>query len=310
MEILKLDEQELKSRLTFFELTDEDFRRLASLQDFAKTHADELIEALYELILGHPATRTFFPDEKTIRHAQEMQKVNFARLFSGKYDLAYVENRLIVGQIHEQIGMPPKWYLGAYRRYLNLIRERLDKHFKDKSEEAAKAFSSVQKIIFFDIALAMDAYIAANLETTTRHQAAIRELSTPVIKVHSRVLLMPIVGTVDTLRAQQIMETVLIRVVQDQAKVIIIDIAGVPVVDTKVADHLLRTTASVKLLGAQTILTGISATVAKTVVQLGVDISSMYTSTSLAEGIEFALEIVGKEIVSKTSSSHNEKGRG
>jgi rsbT co-antagonist protein RsbR len=130
----------------------------------------------------------------------------------------------------------------------------------------------------------------------TRHQAAIRELSTPVIKVYDRILLLPIVGTVDTQRAYQIMETVLVQVVEQQARVMILDIAGVPVVDTKVADHILKTTAAVQLLGAQTILTGISASVARTVVQLGVEITRMHTRSKLSEGIELALTIVGKTI--------------
>jgi rsbT co-antagonist protein RsbR len=192
--------------------------------------------------------------------------------------------------------MPPKLYLGAYRRYLALINERLRDHFKGQDEAVVEAAESIRKIIFFDMTIAIDTYIAAYLETMTRHQAAIRELSTPVIKVHDRILLLPIVGTVDTQRAYQIMETVLVQVVEQQAKVMILDIAGVPVVDTKVADHILKTTAAVQLLGAQTILTGISASVARTVVQLGVEITRMHTRSKLSEGIELALTIVGKQI--------------
>jgi rsbT co-antagonist protein RsbR len=127
-----------------------------------------------------------------------------------------------------------------------------------------------------------------------------------VIKVHDRILLLPIVGTVDTQRAHQIMETVLVQVVEQQAKVMILDIAGVPVVDTKVADHILKTTAAVQLLGAQTILTGISASVARTVVQLGVEITRMHTRAKLSEGIELALSIIGKKIASKSNSSDSE----
>jgi rsbT co-antagonist protein RsbR len=81
----------------------------------------------------------------------------------------------------------------------------------------------------------------------------------------------------------------------------ILDIAGVPVVDTKVADHILKTTAAVQLLGSQTILTGISASVARTVVQLGVEITRMHTRSKLSEGIELALSIVGKKITSTGS---------
>jgi len=298
MKILKLDEAERQSRINFFELTDEDFKRLAALKSFGERWTQQITDGLYELIMKHPDSRVFFPDEATLNRVKRMQNAYFLRLFSGVYDLEYLRDRLRVGAAHERIGMPPKLYLGAYRRYLALIHERLFDHFKGNSDEVSKAIESIRKIIFFDMAIAFDTYIAAYLETMTRHQAAIRELSTPVIKVHDRVLLLPIVGTVDTQRAQQIMETVLTQVVEQQAKVMILDIAGVPVVDTKVADHILQTTAAVKLLGSQAILTGISAAVARTVIQLGVELSNVPTRSKLSEGIELALGIVGKKITS------------
>jgi rsbT co-antagonist protein RsbR len=306
MEILKLDDEERNRRLAFVELTEEDFKRLTALKAFADRWTNDITEGLYELIMGQPESRSFFPDEATLIRVKKLQNSYFLGLFSGNYDLDYVRDRLRVGAAHERIGMPPKLYLGAYRRYLALIHDRLLDHFKGNEAEAAKSLSSIQKVIFFDMALAFDTYIAAYLETVTRHQAAIRELSTPVIKVHDRILLLPMVGTVDTQRAHQIMETVLVQVVEQQAKVMILDIAGVPVVDTKVADHILKTTAAVQLLGAQTILTGISASVARTVVQLGVEITRMHTRSKLSEGIELALSIVGKKITSRKDRAENE----
>jgi rsbT co-antagonist protein RsbR len=294
MVTLKLDEPELRSRRAFFELTDEDLARLASLRTFAEKHTEGIVDDFYQLLLGHPETRRFFPDEVTVRRVKRTQREYFLGLFAGRCDLAYVEDRLRVGAIHERIGLAPKWYLGAYRRYLQLMRDRL---FADyPADEASAAFSSVERIVFFDVALANDTYIAANLEAIGRHQAAIRELSTPVIRVHERILLLPLIGAIDSIRAQQVMDTVLLRIVEEKAKCIIIDIAGVPVVDTKVADNLVKTTASVRLLGAETVLTGISAQVARTIIQLGVDISSMHTLSSLSEGIELALELLGKQI--------------
>ena len=307
MEILKLDEGELKRRLAFFELSDDDFQRLATLKSFAERWTHEITEGLYELIMAQPESRAFFPDQATLARVKKLQNTYFLGLFTGNYDLNYVRDRLRVGAAHERIGMPPKLYLGAYRRYLALIHSRLLEYFKGNVAEAAKALESIRKIIFFDMALAIDTYIAAYLETMTRHQAAIRELSTPVIKVHDRILLLPIVGTVDTQRAQQIMETVLVQVVDQQARVMILDIAGVPVVDTRVADHILKTTAAVQLLGAQSILTGISASVARTVIQLGVEITRVHTRSKLSEGIELALSIVGKKIGSKTARAGDEE---
>src|SRR4029453_3997122 len=156
---------------------------------------------------------------------------------------------------------------------------------------AQAPYRSGAKLVSFDMALAIDTYIAANLDTVARHQAAIRELSTPVIRVYNRVLLLPLVGTVDSHRAHQIMETLLTRVVDEQARVVIVDIAGVPVVDTRVADHLLKTTEAVRLVGAGPIITGISAQVARTIVQLGVDISAIHTRAPLEDGIERGLSL-------------------
>jgi rsbT co-antagonist protein RsbR len=297
MSILKLDEAELRSRRAFFEITDEDLARLVKLRPFADKCTDEVVEGFYELLLHHPETRKFFEDEATVRRVKRTQREYFLGLFAGRCDLAYVEDRLRVGAAHERIGLAPKWYLGAYRRYLDLLHRQLYRELPPA--EAAPAFQSIQRMVYFDQALAIDTYNAANLETIGRHQAAIRELSTPVIRVYQGVLLLPLVGAIDSLRAQQIMESVLLRIAEDQAKCVIVDIAGVPVVDTKVADHLVKTTAAVKLLGAQTILTGISAQVARTIVQLGVDISTMHTLARLAEGIELALTLVGKRIVGK-----------
>ncbi|HXX67335.1 MAG TPA: protoglobin domain-containing protein [Polyangiaceae bacterium] len=297
MKTLKLDEAELRSRRAFCELGEDDLARLRSIRPFAEKHTAEVVDAFYALLLSHEATRKLFPDDATVRRVKRSQSEYFLGLFEGRCDLAYVEDRLRVGAAHERIGLAPKWYLLAYRKYLDLLRERLFQAFPEA--EAAAAFGSIQKVVFFDMTIAIDTYIAANLETIQRHQAALRELSTPVIRVHDRILLLPLVGAIDSARALQIMDAVLLRIVEEKAKCIILDIAGVPVVDTKVADNLVKTTASVRLLGAQTILTGISAQVARTMVQLGVDISTMHTRSFLQEGIELALEIVGKKIIAK-----------
>jgi rsbT co-antagonist protein RsbR len=298
MSILKLDDAALASRRAFFGLGDEDLARLASLRPLADKITDSIVEDFYALLLGHTETRRFFGDEATIRRVKRTQRDYFLGLFSGRCDLAYVEDRLRVGAMHERIGLAPTWYLGAYRQYLQLVRTHFDREIED-ADAAREGFFSVQRIVFFDVALAIDTYIAANLEALGRHQAAIRELSTPVIRVHDRVLLLPLVGAVDSHRAQQIMESVLFSVVEAQARCIIIDIAGVPVVDTRVADHLLKTAAAVRLLGADVVLTGITAQVARTMVQLGLDVSSMHTVSRLSDGIELALGMVGKMITAK-----------
>src|SRR5215471_19781633 len=137
MEILKLDDEELKSRLAFYELTDEDFKRLTSLKSFAERWTNDITDGLYELIMGQPESRSFFPDQATLARVKKLQNSYLLGIFSGTYDLNYVRDRLRVGTAHERIGMPLKLYLGAYRRYLALIHARLLDHFKGKTDEAA-----------------------------------------------------------------------------------------------------------------------------------------------------------------------------
>lgn len=293
---MRLNEANVASLRTFLDITDEDLRRLASLHDFAERYADEIVEDFYAQIVAHPEASKLFADHVRLEHVKRAQRDYFLGLFSGTCDLAYAEDRLRIGIAHERAGVPPRWYLGSYARYLRCIYDHLERELEDP-RQARLAYDAVAKLVAFDTGLAMDTYVEAHLQTIARHQLAIRELSTPVIRIHDRVLLLPLIGTVDTRRAEQLMQAILTKVVEQQARVIIIDIAGVAVVDTEVADHLIKTTDAVHLLGTQTILSGISPTVAKTVVHLGVDISTVHTRSQLSDAIELAFELLGKGVV-------------
>lgn len=120
-------------------------------------------------------------------------------------------------------------------------------------------------------------------------QAALRELSTPLIPLTDAVVVMPLVGAIDSRRAQQIMETLLEGIATHQAEVVLLDISGVRVVDTQVADALLRAAHAVRLLGAQVVLTGISAEIAQTIVHLGADMQQLVTRANLQAGLRYAL---------------------
>jgi rsbT co-antagonist protein RsbR len=122
-----------------------------------------------------------------------------------------------------------------------------------------------------------------------QQQSALRELSTPLIPLSDEVLVLPLIGTIETLRAQQILETLLEGVSSRRVRTVIIDITGVLVVDTQVANVLLRAAQATRLLGAETILTGIRPEVAQTLVQLGADLSALVTRSTLQSGITYAL---------------------
>ncbi|NJM06988.1 PAS domain-containing protein [Candidatus Gracilibacteria bacterium] len=126
-------------------------------------------------------------------------------------------------------------------------------------------------------------------QVISAQQAALRELSTPLIPVSDNVLVMPLIGTIDSQRAQMVMESLLEGVAENNASTVILDITGVQVVDTQVASALIRSAQAVKLLGATVIITGIRPEVAQTLVHLGADLSSMVTRGTLQSGIAYAL---------------------
>lgn len=135
------------------------------------------------------------------------------------------------------------------------------------------------------------------LKVVQKQSEAILELSTPVIPIWDDIVVLPLIGTVDTARAQQILDNLLEAVSKTQAQVAIIDITGVPVVDTKVAHHFLRAIEAARMLGAEAILTGVSPYNAQTLVKLGVDLTKITTRGSLKDGLDLALSMTKRAIV-------------
>ncbi|KQR55497.1 STAS domain-containing protein [Acidovorax sp. Leaf160] len=130
-------------------------------------------------------------------------------------------------------------------------------------------------------------------EIIVRQQEELLELSTPVVKLWDGVLAVPMIGTLDSNRTQVVMETLLQRIVETEAELAIIDITGVPTVDTLVAQHLLKTVTAIRLMGADCIISGIRPQIAQTIVHLGIDLDGIGTKATLADALRVALQRTG-----------------
>src|SRR6266436_5953910 len=130
-----------------------------------------------------------------------------------------------------------------------------------------------------------------------QQQEAIRELSTPVLQVRERLLILPIIGVIDSQRARQLTEQLLRGIRANRAKVVVVDITGVPAIDSSVANHLVQTVEASRLMGAGVIITGLSSEIAQTLVTIGVDLSKINTVGDLQGGIEEAERLLGYKVI-------------
>jgi signal transduction histidine kinase len=172
-----LTESEIALRKRWLELGADDEAIIADeIDKLVGADIDALIDSMYAHFLSFEETRSFFPNEHVLKHAQKAQKEYFVRFTKGNYDTKYVADRLGVGSTHHRIDLDPKWYIGAYNRVLSWFLPKLVGHFKDKPEKLVNALSALMKLIFFDMGLAIECYITAKEFSIRKHRDAIREL--------------------------------------------------------------------------------------------------------------------------------------
>ena len=166
-----------------------------------------------------------------------------------------------------------------------------------RADELFLQISTVDRFVDSLSLYTTDSYIQSRNQVIARQQQEMLELSTPVVTLWEGIVALPLIGTLDSGRTQIVMESLLQAIVQTNSRFAIIDITGVPTVDTLVAQHLLKTITAARLMGAECILSGIRPQIAQTIVHLGIDLSDVITKARLADALKLALERSGRAVV-------------
>ncbi|RCJ19140.1 anti-anti-sigma factor [Nostoc sp. ATCC 43529] len=175
---------------------------------------------------------------------------------------------------------------------------RLRQELQDATELGKEIWLATQLLDQLGL-LIVEAYQKAREEVIFRQQEELLELSIPVVKLWEGILALPIIGTLDSARTQIVMESLLQKIVETGSEVAIIDITGVPTVDTLTAQHLLKTVTAARLMGADCIISGIRPQIAQTIVYLGIDLTNITTKATLADAFAMALKRMGASIRSQ-----------
>jgi rsbT co-antagonist protein RsbR len=188
--------------------------------------------------------------------------------------------------------------------YIFSLREALIQalhtDFKGEAGELLSATIQIIKLVDGLAAVTFETFIKGREEVILRQTDEITEISTPVIRVWDGILALPIIGTLDSARTQVVMENLLVQIVETGSSIAILDISGVPAVDSLVAQHLIKTVSATRLMGAECIISGIRPEIAQTVVHLGIDLSSIVTKATLASALRYAFTLLKLEVKKST----------
>ncbi len=207
-------------------------------------------------------------------------------------------------------GMTTEQIIGGMLTLRDVYGRNLFERYQQDMEKLSAALDIYEPVANKILSIVALAFVEEREKIVSQQQEAIKELSTPVLQVRDQLLILPIIGVIDTFRARQLTEHLLRTIRAKRAKVVVMDITGVPAVDSKIAGHLVQTVDASKLMGATVVVTGISPEIAQTLVTLGVDIAKMNTVGDLQGGIEVADQLLGYKAIRigpETSQNHQEK---
>ena len=301
MRDMGLTEYNIERRRKIAGIEAADLKRIAGLRDLVVSRADEYVASFFEYLEGLEESRPLLANKALSDRARRLQKEQLVSMVQGDYGVNYVTQRLELGLLYSRAGLDLPVFLGASHHLLRNVGSAVIQGFEKSSGDAFQNFMSMKKVAFMDLGIIMDVLMFERQRVIRQQQDSIRELSTPVLQVRDRMLLLPIIGVIDTHRARLITENLLAAIRTNRAKVVVMDITGVATIDSKVANHILQTVTAARLMGASVIVTGLSADVAQSLVALGIDLNKLRTIGDLQGGLEEAEALLGYHVVqSKT----------
>jgi len=281
--------------MNLYSLTDEDLNKISDFKPVVEEHMDALIKSFYDWLETTPEYEEFFHDPQTLGHAKSQQVKYWLSFFNGVLDDEYLAYRSKIGEVHARIGLPLEIYLAGVEHFSDFIMNLLDASKLSKANLISTR-KAILKLVHIDMTTIVQTYEEMVNQKIASQSKALLEMSTPVTQLWSGLLLLPVVGLIDSKRAQDIMNNSLNKISETHAQSFILDISGVAVVDTAVANHLIKITKATKLMGCECIISGVSPAIAQTIVELGIDIGTIKTTPDMKAALETSFKQMGMEI--------------
>jgi rsbT co-antagonist protein RsbR len=284
-----------------YAFSDEDQARVTRFGETMLPKVDGFVDAFYEWLEPQPYYEEFFPDQATNQRVRKLMRDYWEEFFSRDLNDDYVRHRQLVGQTHARIGLSLDAYFAAMNQALHLWTVKLHAGPQDTADYA-QLVSALTRKIHLDTAVVVQAYSDYVAQAMAAQSKALMEMSTPVTQLWTGILMLPVVGIIDSKRAQDVMNAMLTSIAESQARNFILDISGVAVVDTAVANHLIKITKASALMGCSCIISGISPAIAQTIVELGIEVGTVETTATMKDALASAFIKLGLRLVDRGSA--------
>jgi len=281
--------------LELYKISDDDLKVIKVFGKHIIPKLENYVTSFYHWLRMQPEFEQFFSDPDKLAQVQKQQVAYWQEFFNAQIDEEYVQKRRTIGEVHARIGLPLTVYFAAMNFSLRIFIEEMY-NGKLSAEDYSTAVRAVTKLMHVDTAVVVDTFMKLTKQTISEQSEALMEMSTPVTALWENILMLPVVGIIDSKRSQDIMNAMLSKISATQSKIIILDISGVAIVDTAVANHLIKITRATKLMGCECLISGISPTIAQTVVELGINVGDVQTTATLRDALQIAFKNTGVEI--------------
>lgn len=274
-----------------------DSNEVAAIREAGTLLKDDMkgiIEKFYSWLSSQEEFSVFFSNDiNTLNRVKELQSDFWTTFFYANIDEKYFAARRYIGAVHAHIELPNDIFFAAMSTMNALLTAKLCE-MVGPTAQFQRMENAISKMMFLDSYLVLDEISQIHLEKIEAHSRSLNEISTPVTPIWEGILLLPLLGVVDSARSQDIMNKTLSKIDEMRAKVFVMDISGVATVDTAVANQLIKITKATKLMGCESIISGISPAIARTLVELGISIGEVRTTSTLRDALELGLRSLGE----------------
>lgn len=286
-------ETNIAAVLNKFQINESDLSRVRTAGIVLKNEIAEHVESFYEWLSGQQEYDLFFASNPNrLERVKVIQIQHWVDFFDADLSEDWFASLRHIGAVHAHIALPNDIYFAAMSIAGKSLVDRVRNRKNDIPDHEETA-DSIIKLIFLDAYIVIEEISRIQREKIRQGSQALMEMSTPVTPIWEGILLLPLVGIIDSSRTQNIMNKTLEKISETRAKVFVMDISGVGAIDTAVANQLIKITKATQLMGCETIISGVSPAIARTMVELGINIGEVRTTATLRDSFELALKAVG-----------------